>query len=210
MSNLVLGNLSMLKQHLLGAALRTSSEFDEVIMAIGRGVGRQIERYCVRQLPRTVGDTFTFYADRTMVVLPRYPIESVSNIQQKTSESEGWVSLGAVNDYIASIGNDQGILQFGAQIGSHLQLIRVTYTGGYVVEVLEPDEPGYPTAVAAGSAALPDDIQLAWLLQCGEVWNKRDKLGLGLADAPDTQTQLNTLQLTDGVKAMLNPHRRYA
>jgi hypothetical protein len=56
---------------------------------------------------------------------------------------------------------------------------------------------------------LPDIVKAAWLLQCQEVWNKRDKLGLAMTDEPDKQVSLASLKLIPIVQQMLQPFVRY-
>lgn len=208
--NAGLSNLFILKSHLLAPSLVAGTEFDTALTNIGLGVAAQLEKFCNRKFLRTVGDTFTFYADRSFITVDRYPVESISALAQKSDESAGFVSLGAVNSILISLAADKGILQFGTQLGSYLEQVRVTYTGGYFWNTLEPADVGYPTALPAGATALPADLQLAWLLQCGEVWNKRDKLGAGISDKPDQQTGLAALKLIPAVEEMLRPHRRFA
>lgn len=212
MSDLGLGNLAGLKEQVLGAALRTSTEFDRVIMAVGQGVARQLEKHCNRKFARVEGDTFVCYADRTLIILPRYPIESVTLIEQKSSELDGYVSLGAVNSVLQSIAHDKGILQFGAQLGSFLEQVRITYTGGYFYETAEPDEG--TTSPPAGSTALPEDVRLAWFLQCRAMWQTLDKLGTDIATTGGTSQfvtgTLPSLELLPAVKELLASHRRFA
>lgn len=208
--DLTIGNLYTVKQHVLGSSLATSTEFDTVLATLAKGVAAQFEKFCNRKFPRLAGDTFICPANRDFVTVLRYPIESISALAQKSSEADGFVTLGAVNSVLSGIQNAAGIVQFGTQLGSHLEQVRITYTGGYFYETLEPTDGGYPTSQPSGSTALPEDIRLAWLLQLGEVWNKRDKLGLGISGKPDDQAGLATLKLIPAVEEMLRPHRRFA
>lgn len=212
--NAGLANLDTLKRQLLAEALQSSTQFDTALTNVGLGVAAQLEKFCNRKFARTVADTFTCYADRSLIILPRYPVESVSAIAQKSDEATGFVSLGSVSSIIASIDSDRGILQFGAQLGSYLEQVRITYTGGYFWNILEPTDGGYPTALPAGATALPDDLKLAWLLQSAYAWQVKDKLGADITTtgsaAPNVAGSLAGLDLVPAVKEMLNPHRRFA
>jgi hypothetical protein len=63
-----------------------------------------------------------------------------------------------------------------------------------------------------GATAVPEDLLLAWRLQCEQVWTKRDKLGLNIGEKQDNvfQGALSRIGLLDGVVDMLHPYRRYS
>jgi hypothetical protein len=211
--DLGLGNRTELKRFLLAASLQSGVAFDRVIESIGKGVAAQFDRFCNRRLARAVGDTFTFYADRRQVVLPRYPVESVTGIEQKDDEETGFIALDS--SVMLSIGKENGLVQFGAKLGTYLSQIRITFTGGWYVVTAEESETGYAaaTVVPAGATALPDDVKLAWLQQCARVWELRDKLGTGITkaggDATFVAQTLGAIELIPMVKEVLNQHRRF-
>lgn len=218
--NLALGNLTTLKQHLLPNALTTGAALDpvlaaaqqrlvkdDVVAAIGLGVARSFEKFCGRVFQRRVDLTVTISGDRLSYVLPRYPVESVSLVEFKGNAASPWTEL-VIADVLPGIDLASGLLQFAALQGNHHSQIRITFTGGYWFEDKEPGEAGYPQAMPDGATALPGDLQLAWLLYCQEVWNKRDKLGLNLNTAPDARVGLERLKLPDGIAEMLRDHRR--
>jgi hypothetical protein len=206
--NAGLSNLTTLKAWLLTAALQTATDYDTQIAAIGLGVAGQIEAHCHRQFARTVGDVFECTADRPHLVLPRYPVEEFTSIEQRDADGS-WVTLEA--DTIQSSAPDRGLYYFGVRtLGDRLARIRATYTGGYFWEQLEPADDGYPTAAPSGSVALPAALLLAWRLQCEHVWSQRDKLGLQLAVKPDAVPPLSALRLLDVVVEQLRPFIRYS
>jgi hypothetical protein len=197
-------NLATLKAHLLGDALRASTEFNEVILALGLGVAGIIERHCNRKFARAVGSTDILPADRIQFLLPRFPIESVTAIDVKRSESEGWVAQ-TVNEFAKTIDLRSGIVhrEDGPDAGDYSTQVRFTYTGGFFWEQLEPADMGYPTAQPAASTALPHDVRLAWLLQCQDAWQRRDKLGADIAQSSDFQSALAEIELLPFVKMNL-------
>jgi hypothetical protein len=211
--DLGLGNRNTLKRYLLAASLVTATTYDAVLNVIGKGVATQFDRAANRKFKRVAGDTFVFYADRRVVVLPRYPIESVTAIAQKTSEAEGFVALDLA--LIQSIDHAGGLIQFAAPLGTFLSTVRVTYTGGYWFDTKEPDDDGYvPDADApAGATVVPDDLKLAWLQQCARVWELKDKLGTGITktggDATFVAQTLGALEIIPDVKAVLRSYTRF-
>ena len=197
-------NLATLKAHLLGEALRASTEFNDVIVALGLGVAGVIERHCNRKFARAVGATDILPADRIQFLLPRFPVEAVTAIDVKSSEAEGWIAQ-TVTEFAKTIDLRSGIVyrEDGPDAGDYSTQVRFTYTGGFFWEQLEPTDVGYPTAPPAGSNALPHDLRLAWLLQCHDAWRRRDKLGAGIAQSGDFQSALAQCELIPLVKSNL-------
>jgi hypothetical protein len=182
--DLILSNLSTLKTHLLTAALLSGTDYDAPIAALGKGVAELFQKRCNRLFPRVALGTFDFSADRTHVVLPRYPVEAITVVELRETLADGWVDQGAVNDFILNLSEKAGLVRFNGIVGGCNARVRLTYTGGYHVNTLEPDAIGYPTALPAGATALPNDLLFAWLFQCEYIWNSRDKLGLSIAEKP--------------------------
>jgi hypothetical protein len=210
--NVGLSNLNTLKSWLLPAAMRTGTDYDTDIERIGKGVAGLIERHCNRTLERAAGTTYVTSADRSVLILNRYPVETVASIELREDLSAGWQSLGAVNSILTGADYEKGILHFGTIQSTYMAQLRVTFTGGYWFEELEPTDIGYPTAQPAGSTALPDDVRLAWLLQCEHVWAQRDKLGLNIANQPSEiySGALVKIELLPVVKEHLRTHVRYS
>lgn len=214
MSDLGLGNLIELKRFLLTGALVSGTTYDVALTAIGKGVAAQFEKFCNRKFARVVGDTHIIYADRSYTVVPRYPIESISAIAQKSSESQGFVDLGSVASIVQGITHADGIVQFGTVLGSYLEQVRITYTGGYFWNTLEETD-GAPTPLPAGATARPEDLKLAWFQQCTRVWQLKDKLGTGISEPPGGDVKfvsesLGSLQLIEQVQEILRGYRRFA
>jgi hypothetical protein len=184
--------------------LRASTEFNEVILALGLGMAALIEHHCNRKFLRAVGDTEIFTADAVHFSLPRFPVESVTKIELKQSEAEGWLEQ-TVNEFVRTINLKSGFVYLpeGSDPGDYATQIRFTYTGGYFWEQLENNDVGYPTAQPAGSTALPHDVRLAWLLQCQDVWQRRDNLGTDLARSGKYAPSLSESNLLPLVKVNL-------
>ena len=194
--NCGLGNLDSLKKHLLAGALMGETKFDAVIIDIGLGVAGLFEQFCNREFARMVGDVAVFQGDRASFILPRYPVEEVTKVEVKGRDLEGWVEQDA--DFIQATSPLSGIVYLPdkSDAARYWSQVRFTFTGGFWFETLEPDDEGYPGVMPAGAKALPFDLRLAWFLQCREVWNKVDKLGVGLVSKPDEQTLTGALELS--------------
>lgn len=206
--NAGLSNLATLKAWLLTPALRTGTDYDDEISRIGLGVAAQIEKACNRRFSRAVDYVEIVSADRTHYVTQRYPIETVTTIEVQQVKQDGWAVLPdlIVNEQLAA-----GLLYFYGQQGWQRGLIRLTYTGGYWYETVEPTDVGYPTAMPAGATAIDPDLQLAWLMQCEHVWQQHDKLGIAIAEKPEQiySGALAKVRLLDDVREKLQPFMRY-
>lgn len=212
--NAGLSNLATLKAWLLPAAMVAGTDYDAQILTIGKGVATQLEKHCNRQFLRTVGATFECEADRLHVVLPRFPVEVITTIEQRDSLADGWVAQ-TINDLVENQDLEKGMLFFGAMPGFYPSRLRLTYTGGYWFDLLEPDAMGYPTAQPSGSAAVPPDLLHAWLLLSESVWKTHDKLGLAIAEKPGAGggallgLSLPGLDIPSVVQKILQPYIRY-
>lgn len=207
MSNLGLGNRAELKAQLLAPSLVAETDLNGVIDAVGLGVAGLLETACNRKFERTVAAQDIFTADRKTWILQRYPIETVSAIEQRDDLAGGWTTL-VVNDTIANQLDLAGLLFFASLLGTELSQIRVTYTGGYWFDMTEDS-----TGVMPGAATLlPKDLRMAWYLQCREVWNKIDRLGTGIVsgeNATFVSQMLMNLDLLPAVKGLLQKYVRY-
>lgn len=202
-------NLTSLKAQLLAQSLRTRTDWDTQIRALGVGVAAAIGAYCNRDFLREEDGFFTTSGGRQSLILPRYPVEEISAIETRDSAADDWVDELDSLDYSEGL---SGLVKFETALGEGGQ-IRVTYTGGYFWETKEPTDVGYPTATPAGAATIPDNVVTAWHLQCEALWRAKDKLGTKIKDEPDSQggtAALTNIELLPMVKAMLAPFIRYA
>jgi hypothetical protein len=206
--NLGLGNLDDLKQFILAEAVRAQTDNDVVLQAIGKGVAAVMERHCNRWFARVEGAVDTFTADHDTWTLSRFPVEVIDSVEVKTTDTEGWV---AQSNPILISELERGFIDFGAFLGDHRSRVRIAYTGGYFFETLEPSEEGYPTTRPQGSTARPDDLKLAWLLQCQHVFEGKDHmLPKGIAaNGAEIPINLKDVVLLPAVVDLLRGYIRY-
>jgi hypothetical protein len=205
--NIGLGNLTELKGQFLAASLRTDTNYDAVIMGIGLGVANLFDQYCNRTFGRTVSAVDTFSADRRHWYLKCFPVETITAIAKKDSETDGFVASTLPpdgNSLIQQTQLDQGYVMFISLQGYFFSRIQVTYTGGFWFDTTENGTGVMPTT----ATPLPGAVKTAWYLQCQHVWKRWDKLGAQIAQNPEGQTALAGIELIPLVREMLNPWRR--
>jgi hypothetical protein len=138
--DLTLGTLAELKAHLLNSALQSDTTYDGALAALGRGVAGRMHAVCNRIFPRAVADTFEFQADRYHVVLPRYPVEVITKLELRQTLAEGWIDQGTPSTYITQLSEESGLVEFtipefGIRYGLPGMRGRITYTGGYWIDL---------------------------------------------------------------------------
>jgi len=170
-------------------------QFDELLTNALLATGARFEKECNRFFARDemLED---FPGDSLELRLSRYPVESVSNLEIKTNEEEGWVELPSTEHLLRGA----CVVSLPSAIGTWRQQIRVTYVGGYVM-------PG--DEVVADQFALPVDLEQAAVEQTAYWFQNRDKLGL-LRSWPHqgTYQQFALLDLLPSVKAVLRTYER--
>ena len=209
--NIGLGNLTELKGQLVAASLRSDTNYDAVITGIGLGVANLFDQFCNRTFARTAGKTDTFSADRRHWYLNCFPVEQITAVAKCDDQADGFVASPLPPDessLIQQMQLDQGYIMFIAIQGYFFSRIQVTYTGGYWFPTLEPTDAGYPDTQPAGSTLLPAAVKTAWYLQCQQVWKRLDKLGAQIAQNPEGQTSLDSMELTPFVKQLPRPFQR--
>lgn len=211
--NCGLGNLDSIKQYCLQTAAQADTQFDTVLQVIGKGAALALQSFCNRDFPRLVDATEEFSAERTFWTARRYPIETLTSLEQKDTYAGGWQALD-LSGAVLNLNEKSGIIEFGAKLGPAISRIRLTYTGGYWFEELEPTDDGYPSAAPEGAALLPEDLRLAWLVQVNAWFVKRDKLNLINAatttpEAAAAITAMTGRQLEPEVKNILPGYIRY-
>lgn len=193
-------NLAWLKSRLLPADMGEDTDFDGDITAIAQGVAAAFDAATGRKLRRDAAASFECPADRESVVLTSYPIESIT--------SASLICSGTTTDVSGSImglQNASGIVDFGGQIGSHLDRLVIVSAGGYWCE----DDDTQPE----GSTALPDDLLSAWVMQIRATCEAENTFRTKAAGSPDKKTgagiTLQTLDLLPKVRATLQLHTRF-
>jgi hypothetical protein len=205
-TDLGLGTLGQLKRFLINDSVVAETTYDEAITAIGKGVASLFDRYLNRTLKRSETAVEDFRGNTDLLLLGRYPVESVASIGlQEVGES----TFTTQTDIIDTVGLNSGVLQLVAQLGTKNSRIRVSYAGGYWYDASDDGTGTLPT----GATELPADLQQAWLLMCQHIWTSRDIKGVVHTNAavPGFQfinTRLSTLDLLPLVKSALDPYRR--
>ena len=170
-------NLTFLKRRLLLASDAEGTAYDEAVTALGLAVFGYFEAECDRKFARVVGDTYECEASKRYAVVPRYPIESVTKLELRTSTTEGWVEQTAVP---VNFNKSAGVVTFTLLPASSDDVVRLTYTGGFWWDTSEDSSGTKPT----GAEALPHGLLLAWVQACKFLWDRgsiedRAKAGFG-------------------------------
>src|SRR5438067_11584221 len=109
-------------------------QYDTLLTNALRAVSARFDKETNRTLARTVNATEEFFADQAEIIVPCYPIESVSKFETKTGETDGWVQQSNVEFLIRRsciISLSAPLDSRLSTLGSQLPQARVTYTGGY-------------------------------------------------------------------------------
>lgn len=202
--DLGLGTLGQLKRFLLNSGIVAETTYDEAIAFIGRGVANLIDRQCNRTFKRGASITEDFRGGTDLVLLARYPVETVASIGLKSVGESIFTTQATVVDTFAL---DSGVLLLTGSIGSERDQLRVTYTGGYWYDTSDDDTGVMP----AEATLLPADVKMTWLMECQHAWQSRDALGIqhaGQDGGALLNTRLGILELSPMSKAALEPYQR--
>ena len=207
-------NLATLKAYLLGGALNAANNYDTLISSIGLGVAGAFEQYCGRKFGYLAGATEVFPADRTEFILTRVPLQTVTGWAVKWNEADGWQPRDLAKIDFINLKN--GIITPHVQhdVGPWHAQVQFTYTGGFWWPQLDSGDAGYPDTLPAGATPLPNDLQLAWQMQCHDVWKKKDKFGQSVQSDDETIVRISAANLMNKmlpeVESMLSQHLRYS
>src|SRR5215467_12848749 len=119
--------------------------------AIG-AVSARFDAECRRVFARTVDAVHQFDAAQQEIAVLCYPIESVTQFERKTSESLGWQQIEPTPDYLI---RNSCVISLPSPFilhNSSFNLVRVTYTGGYLLPgadrtAIPPSTPSLPAAI---------------------------------------------------------------
>ena len=167
----MLTQLSTVKDRLALDPLVTT--FDAMIERAIIGISARFDLETGRTLARTEKATFEFAAEGTEILVPCYPIETVSSFELKTTESGGWTEQSGVEYAIRR----RCIISLGSALGPRSfnvpsPLARVTYTGGYVLPGTDPQ------VSPPNSEKLPAELEQAAVEQTAFWFLTRDQPGL--------------------------------
>jgi len=209
--NAGLGNLDTMRRHLLAGTIRSERRFDDALLEVGRVVAATFERHCNRAFAWTDGDTVVASAAREHVILPRYPVATVSKVEVRADAGSEWEELSGEP---VEVLEEAGLVRFAGAPGDATGLVRVTYSGGYWWDSLEPEDEGYPGSAPAGATELPDALRTAWLMQSRAVWASYDKTGVDVLRTGSSSQfvtgSLTQMELAPMVRELLNGYVRYA
>lgn len=171
---------------------------DTALTLLIEQVSDRLDEHCNRRLARSATATYIDRADRTSILLDRYPVESVTSFHVKSNETDGW-ELQSDVDYLIHAAS--GVVKLTAPLGNIHQQVKVTYAGGYVL-------PG--DTVESGQTALPSAIEHACIMQCMHLWANRERLGFGnISTAAGSQSLQLEFDLLHAVVAALAKYRRW-
>ena len=66
------------------------TDYDDILTNAIKAVSARFDKECNRTLARSTGTTEEFSADQTEILVPGYPIESVTKFELKSNETDGW------------------------------------------------------------------------------------------------------------------------
>lgn len=178
-------NLDFLKKQLLAKSFSSDTRFNDLIQAIGLGVAKQFATICNRDWAYQAGCAEVALGDRSFWFVRRTPVTQFTGVNLRFFRTDQWVSI---LGQPLQADEEKGLIHFGYTLGRAPIEFQVIYNGGFWWEQLEPDDANYPSTIPAditNNAAgldpqkfmLPDDLKLAWLLQCKHVWSNQDKIG---------------------------------
>lgn len=205
--NAGLGNLADLKGFILAPSMRGQTDYDEMLTAIGLGVAGMLAEHCNREWPYAVGQVREQPANVSFLVANNYPINPEVPIMLEictgwTSGAPVWTPLA---NAIQNVNYEAGLVYLYGYQGNYLARLRMTYDGGYWW-------PGLSAVQPVGSSKVPDNLRLAWLLQCQALWLVRDNLGVSVAGSGSVSFVTLTLpgyELIPEVRELLTNFIRY-
>lgn len=195
-------SLTKLKAQVLPPAMRSRTDFDDALTALGLGVAAMMARFCDRTFERATGATFRQSANNVVFTLPRYPLESVSSAV--VTHADG--TTDDVTADLARIDLPSGTVCFEDPPGRQLDVITFTFAGGFWWDTTEDASGTLPS----GATALPADVQLAFFVQMRAVCKAQDLFGTAAVDGDSKAPKRDALELMPAVQSILNPHRRFA
>jgi hypothetical protein len=181
------------------------STYDALLLNTISAVSARFDQETHRTLARALNAQFEFPAEDTEILVPCFPIESVTRFERKTAENEGWLEQAGI-DYLirknciislATAFADSPPANWNAQAA----VIRVTYTGGYLL-------PG--SEAVPGAASLPADLAQAAVEQVAFWFQTRDQLGV-IRQWPRSgdYRQLADTDLLPSVRQTLRAYNRF-
>ena len=209
-----LGTLGELKRFCITASMAGDNMYNEAMLHIGRSTAKAFDDAVGRHFKREVGALEQFNFSRRYLMLAHAPIESITKMELKYTEAEGWIDL-TTGIPLCMIDFVEGILTvpddfwpISAQFNHNRPgLWRLTVTGGYWYDPTDDGSGTPPT----GANVLPEDLKTAWLLQCQHLWVNRDNLGITWSpsgESRDTRKSLASVKFIPAVSMALTEYAR--
>jgi len=196
----MLDTLDNLKAFCLPVSLQDEDGYDDLLAQIGKGVASRFDLHCNRKLSRVSGDTYETNGDSQIISLPRYPVESIAQIEFRDRYGNAW---SIETEAIDSLDEESGLVTLCQPLGDYKSRIRITYTGGYWFDSVGGQ------SRPAGSTALTERIRLAWLTQCKHLFESLDVTGSSLS-SDKYLPRLGSYDLIPDVQRALGGERRIA
>ena len=204
--NCGLGNLNELKAWLMPEGI--GDEFDAVLQTLGKAVADQLETACNRTFGRQIDATYEASGDRSLMIVPVYPIETVTSLELQPMHGDPWEDITTAMLGVRSI---SGMVFLNGPQGRPHSRLRVTWSGGFWWDDTEDSTGEQPE----GSALLPDDLKHAWRQQCAMVWEQRERLGIPLEAPVKSQkvigvSGLQNIEVLPEVQRVIQHYRRFS
>src|SRR6478735_7591285 len=78
----------------------SDTTYDDILTKAIVAYSDRFDTECNRQFARQENATQEFHKDARQVLLTRYPVESVGSIEVKRNETDGWIMLSCLPDYL--------------------------------------------------------------------------------------------------------------
>lgn len=160
----MLTQLTTLKARMGIAPYETAD--DTLLNTFIKLVSGRFELECGRRFSREAESAFDFRADATEIAVDCYPVETVRSFFLKSTEAEGWLERPDVGFLISP---SRATLWLEAPLGTHRQIGRVVFCGGYVLPGITP---------APNQVALPDELEQAVVEQVAYLYANRNRIGI--------------------------------
>jgi hypothetical protein len=176
----------------------TDTQYDALLNNAIKSFSARFDKETNRTLARTENAVCEFDPDDTEIIVPCYPIETVTKFELKSSESTGWQEITPAPDYLI---RRTCIITLLSPLRNPQSALRVLYAGGYVL-------PG--TVPSAGQLPLPDDLENAAIEQVAYWFQTRDNIGLDtIWPHFGTYQKFAQFPLLLSVQQVLGHYRRY-
>src|SRR6266478_299300 len=176
-------------------------QFDALLANAIKAISARFDKETNRTLARTEDATHEFSADETEILVPCYPVETVTKFELKSTEAEGWVEQTGI-DFLIRRACIISLTSPLSTLNSQPSTCRVTYTGGYLL----PGSADVPSATR-----LPDDLEQAAVEQVAFWFQNRDKIGLNtIWPHAGTYEKFIQTDLLLEVKAVLKSYERWS